>query len=65
MLSLYYSHICSTNLLQTYNLLCHPKGSIQNDIMEIMLCATNKEWGMVAGLAALSQALDDEHTDGK
>jgi hypothetical protein len=29
-----------------------------------MLSATNEERGTVAGLAALSQALDDEHTDG-
>jgi len=30
-----------------------------------MLHATNKEWGIVAGLAALLQALDKELTDGK
>jgi len=30
-----------------------------------MLKATNEEWGMVAGLAVLSQALEDEHMDGK
>jgi len=30
-----------------------------------MLCVTNDKRGMVAELAALSQALDDEHTDGK
>ncbi len=30
-----------------------------------MLRATNEERGTVAGLTALSQALDDEHADGK
>jgi hypothetical protein len=30
-----------------------------------MLHATNEERGTVAGLVALSQALDDEHADGK
>jgi len=30
-----------------------------------MLHAMNEEWGMVAGLAVLSQALDEELTDGK
>jgi hypothetical protein len=29
-----------------------------------MLRATNDERGTVAGLVALSQALDDEHADG-
>ena len=39
--------------------------SLQCDVAEIMLHAMNEEWGMVAGLAALSQALDKELTDGK
>ena len=39
--------------------------SLQCDVAEIMLRAMNKEWRMVAGLAALSQALDEELTDGK
>jgi len=30
-----------------------------------MLCAMNEEQGMVAGLATLSQALDEELTDGR
>jgi len=30
----------------------------------MMLKAMNEERGTVAGLAALSQALDDEHADG-
>jgi hypothetical protein len=30
-----------------------------------MICTTNKERGTVVGLAALSQALDDEHVDGE
>lgn len=65
MSSLNHPHIPSTNLLQTYNLLRYPKDSIQNDVAEIMLRATNEERGTVAGLAALSQALDDEHADGE
>jgi hypothetical protein len=39
--------------------------SLQCDVAEIMLRATNEERGTVAGLAALSQALDEELTDGK
>jgi hypothetical protein len=58
-----HSHIHGINSIQTYNLLHHPKGLIQSDVAEIMLHATNKEQGTVAGLAALSQALDDEHAD--
>jgi len=65
MSSFNYLHIHRTNFLQTYNLLCHPKGSIQSNVAEIMLRATNEERGTVAGLAALSQALDDEHVDGE
>jgi hypothetical protein len=38
---------------------------MQNDVAEIMLRATNEERGTVAGLAALAQALDEEHPDGK
>ena len=28
-----------------------------------MLKATNEEWGTIAGLATLSQALEEEHVD--
>jgi hypothetical protein len=39
--------------------------SLQCDVAEIMLRATNKERGMVAGLAVLLQALDEDLMDGK
>jgi len=39
--------------------------SLQCDVTELMLRTMNAEWGTVAGLAALSQALDEELTDGK
>jgi len=39
--------------------------SLQCNVAEIMLHATNEEWGIVAGLATLSQALDKELTDGE
>jgi hypothetical protein len=45
-------------------MLCYPKDSLLYNTAEIMLKATNEECGTVAGLAALSQALDEEHLDG-
>jgi hypothetical protein len=48
-----------------YSLLQHPKDSLPHGVAEIMHRATNEEWGTVAGLIALSQALDDEHADSK
>lgn len=50
---------------QTYNLLRHPKDSLPHGVAEVMLRASGDERGTVAGLAALSQALDDEHAEGK
>ena len=50
--------------MQTYSLLCYPKDSLPCEVAEIMLKATNEERGTVAGLTALTQALDDENTDG-
>ena len=38
--------------------------SLPHDVAQIMLRATNDERGIVAGIVALSQALDDEYTDG-
>jgi len=38
--------------------------SLPHDVAQIMLHATNDERGMVVGLMALSQALEDEHADG-
>jgi hypothetical protein len=38
--------------------------SLPHDVAQIMLRSSNDERGTVAGLAALSQALDDEHADG-
>jgi hypothetical protein len=52
------------NLFQIYNLLQYPKDSLQNESAEIMLRATNDERGTVAGLRALSEALEEEHADG-
>jgi hypothetical protein len=59
--------LSDTNIpvLKTYSLLRDPTKSLHCDVTEIMLCATNEERGTVAGLAALSQALDEELTDGK
>ena len=51
-------------MLKIYSLLRHPRESLLHDVAEIMLKATNEERGTVTGLAALSQALDDEHPDG-
>ena len=39
--------------------------SLQCEVAEIMLHATNEEQGTVAGLAVLLQALDEDLTDGK
>ena len=50
--------------IQTYSLLRYPKNSLLFEVAGIMLKATNEERGTVAGLAALSQDLDDEHADG-
>ena len=38
---------------------------LPHGVAEIMFHATNEERGTVARLAALSQALDDEHADSK
>ena len=38
--------------------------SLPHDVAQIMLCATNDEQGTVAGIVALSQALDDKYADG-
>src|SRR6266853_2183781 len=57
-------HIAHTNLHQTYSLLHYPKASLLSDVTGIMLHATNKEQGMVAGLALLLQDLDKEYADG-
>ncbi|KAG1847269.1 hypothetical protein C8R48DRAFT_779257 [Suillus tomentosus] len=48
----------------TYSLLRHPKDSLPCEVAEIMLKATNEECGTVAGLAALSQELDNVSADG-
>jgi hypothetical protein len=61
------SHISLTlnaNLQQTYSLLRYPKASLPSDVAGIMLRATNDERGTVAGLASLSQELDEEYADG-
>jgi hypothetical protein len=49
---------------QTYSLLRYPKASLPSDVAAIMLHATNDERGTVAGLASLSQDLDEEYADG-
>ncbi|KAH9956036.1 hypothetical protein BC827DRAFT_1271237 [Russula dissimulans] len=53
---------CQTSCI-AYTMLCYPKDSLLYNTAEIMLKATNEECGTVAGLAALSQALDEEHLD--
>ena len=50
--------------IQTYSLLRYPKDSLLFEVAGTMLKATNEERGTVAGLAALSQDLNDEHADG-
>ncbi|KAG1846632.1 hypothetical protein F4604DRAFT_1688312 [Suillus subluteus] len=47
----------------TYNLLHYPKESLPCEAAEIMLKASNKERGTVAGLAALSKDLEDAQVD--
>ena len=49
---------------QIYSLLRYPEHSLPHKVAEVMLKVTNEERGTVAGLAALSQALEDEHEDG-
>lgn len=46
-------------------MLGHPKDLLPHEVAEIMLCATNEEWGIVAGLIVLSQALNNEHANSK
>ena len=41
-----------------------PDGSLQHQVAQIMLKATNEERGTVAALGALSQELEDVHEDG-
>ncbi|KAG1780388.1 hypothetical protein EV702DRAFT_1043207 [Suillus placidus] len=47
----------------TFNLLHHPKDSLPCQAAEIMLKASSEERGTVAGLAALSQDLEDAQID--
>jgi hypothetical protein len=55
---------CLAHLPQIYSLLCFSEHSLPCKTAEIMLKATNKERGTIAGLAKLSQALEEEHADG-
>jgi hypothetical protein len=48
-----------------FSLLNYPRDSIQREVREIMLQATNKERGTLAGLAALTQALDNSYAHGE
>jgi len=57
------SHSQRSNAIQTYTLLRFPKESFLYEVAETMTKATNEERGTVAGLAALSQDLEDEHAD--
>lgn len=50
--------------LQTCSLKGFPPGSLQHDVASIMLKTTNEERGTVAGLATLSQDLDDLDANG-
>ena len=52
-----------TETTQVYSMLWYPKESLPYDAAEVMLKATNEERGTVAGLAALSQDLEEEHVD--
>jgi hypothetical protein len=55
---------CLAHLPQIYSLLYFPEHSLLCKTAEIMLKATNEERGTIAGLAMLSQALEEEHADG-
>lgn len=50
---------------QMYSLLQHGADSFPTEVAEIMLKSSCEERGTVAGLAALSKDLDEEHVDGK
>jgi hypothetical protein len=57
-------HRQRAHLDQVYTLLRYPEHSLPREVAQVMLKATNEERGTVAGLAALSQALEEEHEDG-
>jgi hypothetical protein len=57
-------HTHRAHLDQIYTLLRYPEHSLPREVAEVMLKATNEERGTIAGLAALSQALEEEHEDG-
>ena len=48
-----------------YSLLQHGADSFPAEVAEIMLKSSCEEYGTVAGLAALSKDLDEEHVDSK
>jgi|ERR1700722_10298948 len=52
-------------MFQTASLARYPPDTLQSEIAQIMLKATNEERGTVAALGALSRELDDLHQDGK
>jgi len=61
----YASHFARiSKTIQVYGMLRYPKESLPYNTAQIMLRTTNEERGTVAGLAALSQDLEDKHPDG-
>ncbi|KAN0074464.1 hypothetical protein V8E55_011876, partial [Tylopilus felleus] len=57
-------HRMSQSSHLTYSLLQHGADSFPAEVMEIMFKSSCEERGTVAGLAALSKNLDEEHVDG-
>ncbi|KAG1846974.1 hypothetical protein DFJ58DRAFT_730304 [Suillus subalutaceus] len=57
-----FQRTCQTSRL-TFSLLSYPKDSLPCEAAEIMLKASREERGTVAGLAALSEDLDNVQTD--